>query len=224
LEKQSAIVFGSTGLIGQELLQLLIDDDDWKSAGIFLRQALPITSEKIQQHVTNFDYLEKYAHLIKGDVLFICLGTTLKSAGSKAAFRAIDYHLVEKVASFAKENNVGKMIFVSSIGASINSSNYYLQTKGRIEKKLEEMGFEDYYFLRPSILLGKRKNKRPAEKMAKILMRFFKFALVGRFRKYRGIHARDVAYCMNYLGKNGYQKNILESEDLQHILQAQKPS
>ncbi|MBC8342865.1 MAG: oxidoreductase [Bacteroidetes bacterium] len=214
MNSKTAVIFGSTGLIGVELINLFIEDDYWEKAEVFLRQALPITSNKISQHVTNFEKLDQYAHLIKGDVLFICLGTTMKNAGSKEAFRYVDFELPYKVASIAHANGVKTLLLVSSLGANPQSSNFYLRTKGEIESKLQSIGFESYYFFRPSILFGKRNSRRKGENFGKFLVRVLKFALVGKLRKYRGVKASAVAFAMNHIAKNGFSNKIIESEQI----------
>ncbi|MBT4337171.1 MAG: NAD(P)H-binding protein [Bacteroidetes bacterium] len=219
MSSNTAIVFGSTGLVGTELLNLLIDDNYWTKAEVFLRQALPITSPKIIQHVTNFDQIDKYAHLIKGDVIFICLGTTIKTAGSQDAFRYVDYELPVKVATLAHENGVKRLVLISSLGANSNSSNFYLRTKGEVEEKIKTIGFSHYYFLRPSLLLGSRREKRFGEKLGKVFMQTFKIALRGKLRKYRGVQASDVAKAMNIVIQKGLNENIIESEKIIEMTQ-----
>jgi uncharacterized protein YbjT (DUF2867 family) len=152
-----------------------------------------------------------------GDDLFICLGTTIKKAGSVKKMEEIDCDLPVKIAELASTNNVKRIAVVSSLGASASSKNYYLRIKGKMEEGIMKLNFENIAIVRPSMLLGERKEKRTGETVGKIVMKTFKPLLTGKLRKYRAIHGKDVARAMITILQNDPGKNIYESDEIQKI-------
>jgi uncharacterized protein YbjT (DUF2867 family) len=211
-----AIVIGSTGLVGEHLLQLLDKDPRFTSVSALVRKPGTLQSSKINYVIANFDQLDP--SLIKGDVLFCALGTTLKKAGSKEAQYKIDLTYNFETAQLAKANGVNKLAHVSSIGANAKSGNFYLRVKGELEEKLKALNFEKAVIARPSFILGDRKEFRLGEKIGIILMNALGFLMIGSLKKYKGVHARQIAKCMidevcNTTSK-GFQ--IIESDNIQH--------
>ena len=152
-----------------------------------------------------------------GDDVFICLGTTIKKAGSVKKMEEIDRDLPVMLASAAASNGVKRIAVVSSIGANTESANYYLRIKGEMEQEILKLKFENTAILRPSMLLGDRKEKRPGELAGKVVMKVFNPLLMGKMKKYRGIHGRDVARAMIAILQSKNVKNIYESDELQLI-------
>ena len=210
---KQALIFGSTGLIGNEVLQLLLADSAYHIS-TFTRQAAQ-SSNKVTNHVINFNRLEESAKLISGDVLFCCLGTTIKKAGSQASFRDIDYELVLKIAHIALHNGVARMLVISSVGADANSGNFYLKTKGEMERDLQLLPFQHIKILRPSILTGKRKEFRLGEKVGIGFATLFAPLMIGNLRKYRPIKAETVARAMIALASDDSPQIVYESDALQ---------
>ncbi len=214
---KTALVFGSTGLVGNLLLKELLASDKYDSIKIFVRKPAEITHPKITEYIVNFQNVASFEDKIKGDDLFICLGTTIKKAGSIKIMEEIDCDLPVSITSAACKNGVKRLAVVSSIGANHSSSNYYLKIKGKMEEGIMKYYFENTAIVRPSMLLGERKEKRSGENAGKIFMKIFSPLLYGKMKKYRSIQARDVAKAMISLLSRDQVKTIYESDELQLI-------
>lgn len=214
---KTALVFGSTGLVGNLLLKELLASDKYDSIKIFVRKPAEITHPKITEYIVNFQNVASFEDKIKGDDLFICLGTTIKKAGSIKIMEEIDCDLPVSITSAACKNGVKRLAVVSSIGANHSSSNYYLKIKGKMEEGIMKYYFENTAIVRPSMLLGERKEKRSGENAGKIFMKIFNPLLYGKMKKYRSIQARDVAKAMISLLSRDQVKTIYESDELQLI-------
>jgi uncharacterized protein YbjT (DUF2867 family) len=217
MNARTAIVFGSTGLIGNLLVEELVQYDKYSRIKSFVRQSTGVTETKVEEIVSDFSEPERLSQEIKGDDLFICLGTTIKKAGSVANMEKIDRDLPVKIATVAEANGVKNIAVVSSIGASAASSNYYLRIKGEMEEGIMKLNFENISIVRPSMLLGERKERRAGEIVGKVVMTAFKPVLIGKLSKYRAIHGADVARAMIKMVLEGQGKNILESNELRKL-------
>lgn len=155
-EAMHALLIGATGATGKDLLELLLQDDDFHRVDIFVRRAIDRSHEKLTVHVIDFDKPDQWKDEVKGDVLFSCLGTTLKAAGSKEAQWRIDYDYQYEFAKAARENGVDNYFLVSSSGASPNSFLFYPKMKGQLEDAVEALGFAKLSIFNPPIL--ERKN------------------------------------------------------------------
>jgi len=189
-----AVVIGSTGLVGEHLLQLLDADKRFSSVTALVRKSGTLQSPKITYQIFDFDNMN--ATMLNGDVLFCALGTTLKKAGSKEVQYKIDVTYNFEAAKLAKQNGVKYLAHVSSLGADAKSSNFYLRAKGELEEKLKDLKFEKAIIVRPSFILGDRKEFRLGEKIGIIVMVGLGFLMQGPLKKYRGIHAAKIAKCM----------------------------
>ncbi|BDS09760.1 oxidoreductase [Aureispira anguillae] len=210
MSKKTAIIIGASGLVGQELTQQLTVDDRYEKIIALVRKPLDIDHDKIEEVKYDFDWPN--ADLVMGDELFCCLGTTIKAAGSQAAFRKVDYDYVLETAKIALANGTKKMTMISSIGADKNSKVFYSRVKGEIEAALHELDFEACHILRPSLLMGSRNELRMGELVGKFAMTAFSFAIPN---KYKGIESKQVAKAM-IVAINSEKKGvqILESDDL----------
>ncbi len=214
---KTAIVFGATGLVGSELLYQLIRDIRYSAIKVFTRRELNIEHIKVIEHVVDVENPGSYGDLIKGDDLFICLGTTRRKAGSLAKMEEIDRDLPFEIARTALARGVKNVAVVSSIGASASSGNFYYRIKGEMEDKITSLDFNRKLVLRPSILLGKRNETRILESIGKCLVKSFSFALRGKNRKYRGIRASDVAWVMVREINNVNGRELYESDEIEAI-------
>lgn len=180
--KTTAILLGATGLVGDALLQQLLESGNYVVKA-FVRRSTGITHPNLEEHLVDFDRLPQWAELIQGEVLFIAMGTTRRKAGSKKAQYKIDYTYPYEVAQKAASAGFKHCVLVSSIGANARSRLFYLRIKGELEESLKALHFHKLTILRPSLLTGEREEKRWMEEMAGIwmprLIRLFP-ALSGR--------------------------------------------
>ncbi|HVF27949.1 MAG TPA: NAD(P)H-binding protein, partial [Pyrinomonadaceae bacterium] len=124
-ETRSALLVGATGLVGGHCLNLLLEDAAYQRVVALGRRMLPVVHQKLEQHVVDFDKLTDYAHLIRAQDIFCCLGTTIKKAGSREAFRRVDFTYPHEVARIAAENGAEQMLLVSALGADAKSRVFY---------------------------------------------------------------------------------------------------
>lgn len=191
---RTALVIGSTGMVGRELVTQLCESSEFEQVISFVRRPSGFSHSKLQEHVVNFDQPESWKELLKGDVLFSCMGTTLAAAGSKASQYKVDYTYQYETARMAAENNVPVYVLVSSTGANANSALFYPKIKGQLDEAVQKLGFKSVQILRPGQLYGERQQKRSAELFAVKMM--FAMNSLGIFKKYRPIHASEVAKAM----------------------------
>lgn len=224
--KLSALIFGGTGLTGRFLTELLIADARYDRITLFVRKEIPTYHGKVVQVLFNPGEPDKIAEMIEGDQVFCCVGTTIKKAGSKDAFFKTDHDLIRNIAAIAHRNKISTFTVISSIGADANSGNFYLRTKGMMEKSLKETGFPNLIILRPSMLLGLRRESRPAEEIGKRISKALGFLFVGRLSKYRPIHAETVARAMIIAASEIPGISIIESDRIETLgkLSHQSPS
>jgi len=194
--QKNVLLIGASGLIGSELVQLLLRDDKIKSVKVFVRKTLAITDQKLIELLVDFEHLEDFKHEFQGDALFCCIGTTRKKTPDLAAYKAIDYGIVLAAANLARKNQVPQVHLVSAIGANISSKIFYNRLKGEIEKDVLQLNFPTTLIYQPAMLIGKRSESRPAEFIAQKLMPFFDVFLLGKTRKYHSIKAKKVAESM----------------------------
>ena len=198
MNEQTAVVIGATGLIGNIVVEELLNDDAFSIVRTLTRKPLTIIHPKLQQRIVNFsdmnDYKEKFG---EGDIIFCCIGTTQKKVqGDKEAYKKVDYDIPVNAARIGISRGYKKYVLVSAIGANESSSNFYLQLKGKTENAIKEFSFRSISIFRPAQLLGKRNEYRPAEKFLQPVTRFISLFLFGSLKKYRSIQAKDVAKAM----------------------------
>lgn len=206
-----AAISGSTGFIGTLLIELLKTENTFDRVDVLSRKELSLP-EKFNVLV-NSDLASQKLESV--DVAFCALGTTIKTAGSQEAFYHVDHDLVLAFANNAKDAGAKTFVLVSSVGANPKTSNFYLKVKGETEHDLEQLGFESLIILRPSMLMGERKEFRFGELIGKGVMAVFNPLMVGSMAKYRGIHGKTVANAMLKLGKENLKGvHVLEGEPL----------
>jgi uncharacterized protein YbjT (DUF2867 family) len=200
------MVVGSTGLIGRSLVHQLIEGGEPVMA---LTRGDQITSNSILEYVkVNFDALELNSELFS-DIkdIYICLGTTIKKAGSKEAFQKVDIQYCIDVAREAEKNGVRNLSIITSVGSDSRSSNFYLKTKGLIEEQISDLDFDSISIHRPGLLIGSRKEARAGESIGQILYPFLVNPfLIGSLTKYRSIESEVLAKAMIRL--SGFKKGV----------------
>lgn len=178
---------------GEVLLQLAHSGRVSKIKAVTRSSLKNISSNKTQNIVADFEGLEKYQEALKADVFICCLGTTIKKAGSQAAFRKVDYEYVLKFAKIAEAVKASKFLVVSAMGANPKSAVFYNRVKGEMEEALSQLDIPQVEIFRPSLLLGERKESRFGEGLAQKLNPIINVILSGPLKKYRAIEAVDVA-------------------------------
>jgi uncharacterized protein YbjT (DUF2867 family) len=198
--KNTALVIGATGLVGSFVVKELLQDESFSEVKIFVRKKTPLHHPKLKQIVVNFDDISTFSNELKGDVLYSCMGTTIKTAGSKEAQFKVDYTYQNNVAVAAKNNGVSVYALVSSTGASSNSMVFYSKMKGQLEDAIKKLDFEKLVIVRPSVLIGDRPEKRLGESLSVPFISMVS-KIIPSVKKYRGIHGKEVAKSMINLSK-----------------------
>lgn len=217
-----AILFGATGLTGSILLEYLLEDDSFQEVLVFSRKELDTQHHKLKVHICNLLELEVVKDLIRGDVVFINIGTTLKKTPDKTLYRAIDYGIPTNVAKIASSNGIKKLLVVSSMGADAKSSIFYNRTKGQMELDVLKSGPSESFIFRPSLIDGPRPERRFAEEFGIAVFRIINVCLRGPLRKYRMIKAEYISKAMHVTGLKGYSKTIISSDEIYDIANTHK--
>lgn len=198
---KSALIVGATGLVGTELLKILLTESKYASVKVLTRRKLPMTNAKLEKIITDFDQLDQYQQHFQVDDVYCCLGTTIKTAGSQQAFKKVDFAYPLELAKLTKASGAQKFFIITAMGADRNSKFFYNRVKGEIEEELKNIEFPTLHIFRPSLLLGERKEFRLGEKIGVFLSPVLALLMIGPLRKYKPIHARDVAMAMYQTSK-----------------------
>ncbi|WHY95181.1 NAD(P)H-binding protein [Peribacillus simplex] len=196
MTNKTALILGATGLVGTQLVKELSNSKIYSEIHLLTRSEMKFTDPKCIVHVVDFDNLSKYADLFKVSDVFICLGTTIKKAKSKEAFRKVDYDYVIEATKMVKTVNVEKLLVITAMGANSKSKFFYSRVKGDVEGTLQHLELNTVHIFRPSLLLGDRKEFRAGEKISGLISTFAKYVFVGPIRPYRAIEANKVAAAM----------------------------
>lgn len=197
----TALLLGATGLVGGHCLELLLQDEAYEKVITLGRKKIENENPKLTQHIVDFDELEEHANLFQAQDIFCCLGTTIKTAGSKEAFRKVDFTYPTEAARIASQQGAEQFLIVTSLGANAKSPIFYNRVKGETEEAIKTFPFESIQIFRPSLLIGERKEYRSGESVGEKVLSAFKFLLVGGLRKYRAILASEVASAMVRMAK-----------------------
>ncbi|WP_299700152.1 NAD(P)H-binding protein [uncultured Pontibacter sp.] len=182
---KTALVIGATGLVGTQLVKQLLADNRFSKVIVFGRSSLGIADTKLEEHLINFDKPEDWQHLVKGDVFFSTLGTTLKQAGGHNEQYKVDYHYQYKFAEAAAQNGIPSYVLVSSSGASPDSLIFYSRMKGALEEAVKKLDFKSISIIQPGLLHGDRKEERFGEEAAYKVMHFLdKVGIAGKYKPY----------------------------------------
>ena len=214
---KTAIIFGSSGLIGNELFKTIILNNSYEKIKVFVRSIPEINNPKVEIIKTDFTNLKQYKDKIKGDECFFCIGTTKKDTPNKDEYRRVEYNIPIDVAKIAKENSVNTFFYISSIGANPNASSNYLKNKGQVEEELKNLNFPRLAIIRPSLLVGNRKSFRLGEVIFTPIMNTLTFFAFGSLKKYKPIKIKNVVKSIIYISKNESNKTVFESDELEEI-------
>lgn len=203
------LLAGASGLTGSRTLDALLDAPDVARVLAVSRRPLGREHPRLANRIVQFAQMEAQLKGTVAEVGLCCLGTTIRQAGSQAAFRAVDIDCVLSFARAARAAGARRFVVISSVGANPESKNFYLRTKGEMEQQLEALGFESLDILQPSMLLGWRKEMRPLELLGLTLMPLVNPLLGGKYAAYRGISVTTVAQAMlgaTRSGRRGVQR------------------
>jgi len=207
-----ALVIGATGAVGKDLVEQLLKDESFERVDVFVRREVKVPSPKLVPHVVDFDHPERWSELLTGDVLFSCLGTTIKAAGSQDAQWKVDYTYQYEAAKAARNNGVGKLVLVSSVGASSKSKIFYSRMKGQLDEDVQKLGFPGCFILRPPSLVRKGSD-RFGEKAGVAVLKCFN--AIGLMCSWKPMPTEDVAAAMIRLAKSDKNgTNIITSQEI----------
>ena len=207
-----AIIIGATGATGKDLVNEILQDAYYSEVVIFVRRSSAVVHSKLKEIITDFDKLEEQSEFIKGDVLFSCLGTTLKAAGSKDKQRHVDYEIPLKFAEIAKQNGVSCMVLLSSYGASATSKMFYSRLKGKLEDAISKLAFGCYIIFRPG-LLQRKDTDRVGERVSAVLLRLVN--RLGMIRKFRPMPTAILAEKLAKAPKKfSYGQQVVELDNI----------
>ena len=209
-----SLIAGSTGLIGSQLLQLLLASERYDKVIAVSRRELP-SHPKLQVIICDLDSLDQHASELVADDVFCCLGTTIAKAKSRENFLAIDYEYPKRLAQLSHAAGARQFLLVSSLGAHPASRVFYNRVKGQVEDAITQTGFDTTHIFRPSLLLGERKETRSAEDTARVFYRALGFLIPRRFS---AIESSKVAAAMLYFASQDKKGNFIhESLALQQF-------
>ena len=211
---KTALLFGASGLVGSHVLNQLISNNSYSKIKLFVRTTINISDPKIEIIQTDFKNLENHREDIKGDDCFFCIGTTKKNSPDKNEYKRVELEVPKQVAQIAKSNSVNSFVFISSGYADPKSSGDYLKFKGEVEEELKRLNFQKLGIMRPSFLLGDRKEKRIGEKIGIFVFKLLSPLFLGPLKKMKPIHSATVAKAMIAITQNKVSKTIFESDEI----------
>ena len=214
---KTALLFGSSGLVGGHLLNQLIKDINYSKIKLFVRSVPENSDPKVEIIKTDFSNLQNHKEDIKGDDCFVCIGTTKKNSPDKDEYKRVELDIPKEIAKIAKSNLVNSFIFVSALYANPKSSGDYVRFKGLVEEELKELNFSKLGIMRPSFLIGNRKEKRASETIGIFVFRLLSPLLLGPLKKMKPIHSEIVARAMIAVIQNDIQQTTFESNEISEI-------
>ena len=207
--KRTAVIAGYSGLVGRHLLEQILESQAYREVRAVGRKAPPSVGAQTPVWIeSTLDDLAGREDELVGDDAFCCLGTTRRTAGSKAGFERVDFHMVVDFARAAHLAGARRFFLVSAVSANPHSPFYYNRVKGRTEQAVEAIGYETVHVLRPSLLIGDRNEHRPGERLAQQLMPLLNPVLVGPFRSMRPVPAAAVAQTMLSLASGDDRQGV----------------
>ncbi|ETA70675.1 NAD(P)H-binding protein [Candidatus Pelagibacter ubique] len=215
---KTALVFGSSGLVGSHVLNQLIQHSNYSKIKLFVRSSIKVNDRKIELIQTDFNNLEQHREEMMGDECFFCIGTTKKNSPDKNEYQRIELDMPKQVAQIAKSNNIKSYFFVSSGYANSKSSGDYLKYKGLVEEEILSLGFSKVGIMRPSFILGDRKEFRLGEKIGIIIFKLLNPLFIGPLKKMKSIHSETIAKAMIKLANENNNQKIFESDQISDLV------
>ena len=214
---KTALVFGSSGLVGGHLLDQLIKNENYNKIKLFVRSEIIINDLKVDIVKTDFNNMEKHKEEMTGDHCYFCIGTTKQNSPDKDEYRRVELDLPKQIAQITKSNSVNSFVFVSSGYADPNSSGDYLKFKGLVEEELKRLSFNKLGIMRPSFLIGDRKEKRLGEKLGIFVFKLLSPLFLGPLKKMKPIHSKKVAKAMIKISNGDFRQQVFESNEIVEI-------
>jgi len=212
---RTALVAGASGLVGSQVLRLLLEDPVYSRVTLLARRELPLSHKKLEQRIASFDRLAQIADFPRVHDVFCCLGTTMQQAGSPDAFRKVDFTYVVELARVAVRHRASQFLVVTAVGADPQSRILYSRVKGEAEEAVRRLQFESIQIFRPSLVVGARAQSRPAERVARLLGLLVGWALVGPLSRYRPIKAEALARAMVRVAREAPRgTHVYESKEI----------
>ncbi|WP_299258630.1 NAD(P)H-binding protein [uncultured Aquimarina sp.] len=214
---KTAIILGATGLTGGILLKSLLKDNRYSKIKLFSRKTVGISHPKIEEHLINVLQLNTIASNFIGNEVFCCIGTTNAKTPDKGLYRSIDYGIPVTAAELCKQNNIKTFIVISALGADSKSNVFYNRTKGEMEETVLTLEIPKTHILQPSLIGGKRDEKRVGEYFFKQLMRIINPLLISPLKKYRSINPETIVSAMVWLANNEFNRKRIVSDEIKEI-------
>ena len=215
---KSAIVLGATGLTGNILLKMLLDDSRYSNIIVFGRNSCNLKHPKLEEYIIDLFELEHYANKFKAHEVFCCIGTTKGKTSDKKIYMKIDYGIPVAAAKLCKANGIQTFIVISALGAKKKSKVFYNRVKGEMETAVLAQQITNTYILQPSLITGNREEFRFGESFLNVIMTIFKPILhIGDLKRYLPIHPEKIAKCMVWLANNNFDSERIKSKKIQEL-------
>jgi len=216
-QQKTAILLGATGLTGDLLLQLLLKDNRYKKIKLFSRSTSGVVHPKMEEYLGDLIHLETFKNNFMADEVFCCIGTTKSKTPDKERYKKIDFGIPTKAAKLCKENGIETLIIISALGANSKSNIFYNRTKGEMEDAVLQLQVPKTHILQPSLIGGKREEKRIGEWLFKQLMKVANLVMAGPLKKYKSIHPIDIAKAMFWLANNEFKAVRIPSDEIKSL-------
>ncbi len=218
MSNRNALLVGATGLIGNELPHMLLEDTFYHKVVVFTRRSLEIDNERLLEKIIDFDKIKSVKLDIPVHDVYCCLGTTMKKAGSKEAFKKVDFEYPLETAKWARQHGAEQYLLVTALGANNRSVFFYNRVKGEVEEAITRLEYPTFLIFRPSLLLGNRQETRFGEKVGETTMKIVGPLLQGKLKKYQAIEGKMVAAGMYRAAqKMLHGKYIFESSKIKTL-------
>ncbi|WNF23758.1 NAD-dependent epimerase/dehydratase family protein [Mesobacillus jeotgali] len=215
---KTALIVGATGLIGKELLEFLLNANEYNKVVALVRRSIGIDHPKLEERIVDFDHLDQHQEIFAVNEVFCAMGTTIKKAKTKEAMWKIDVDYPVAIARLASSQRAKKFLLVSSMNANPESPIFYSKMKGKLEEEIKQIPFETTAIFRPSLLLGERDEFRLGERTAAAIFTKVPFLFAGPLRKFRAIEGRTVASAMYQAAqKDAPGLTVYPSEKIQEM-------
>ena len=216
-KEKTAIVLGATGLTGGYLVQMLLKDERYVKIRIFTRTSIGFSHPKLEEHIGDLLQLEGFKDYFVADEVFCCIGTTKAKTPDAEMYRKIDFGIPVSAAKLCQSIGIGTFLVISALGANAKSRVAYNRLKGEMEEAVLKCDIPKTHILQPSLIGGKREEKRVGEWVAKQFMKVLNLVLIGPLEKFRAIPPEVIAGAMVWLANHPYEKSRIPSDTIKKL-------